>query len=52
MRQRTETVQQFEAEHAERTQRGYAIEAELRENRERLSQIALEIDRAQARRRT
>jgi len=44
-------VQQFEAEHAERTQRGYSIEAEQRENRERISQIALEIDRAHARRR-
>ncbi len=51
MQHRSEAVQQFEAEHAERTQRGYAIETELRENRERISQIALEIDRAQARRR-
>ena len=51
MQHRTEAVQQFEAEHAERTQRGYTIEAELRENRERISQIALEIDRAHARRR-
>jgi chromosome segregation protein len=51
MQHRTEAVQQFEAEHAERTQRGYAIETELRENRERISQIAIEIDRAQARRR-
>jgi len=52
MQQRNETVQQLEAEHGERTQRGYAIEAELRQNRERLNQIALEIDRAHARRRT
>jgi chromosome segregation protein len=51
MLHRTETVQQLEAEHAERTQRGYTIEAELRENRDRISQIALEIDRANARRR-
>ncbi len=51
MRHRSETVQQLEAEHGERTQRGYAIETELRENRERLSEITLEIDRAQARRR-
>jgi chromosome segregation protein len=51
MRHRTEAVQQFESEHGERTQRGYSIEAELRENRDRLSQITLEIDRAQARRR-
>ena len=51
MQHRTEEVQQLEAEHAERTQRGYAIETELRENRDRISQIALEIDRASARRR-
>ena len=51
MQHRTEAVQQLEAEHAERTQRGYSIDAELRENRDRISQIALEIDRAHARRR-
>ncbi len=51
MQHRQEEVQAFDAEHGERTQRGYAIEAELRENRERIAQIALEIDRAHARRR-
>jgi chromosome segregation protein len=51
MQHRTEAVQQLETEHADRTQRGYTIEAEQRENRERISQIALEIDRAHARRR-
>ena len=51
MQHRTEAVQQLEAEHNERTQRGYTIEAELRENRDCISQIALEIDRAHARRR-
>jgi chromosome segregation protein len=51
MRQQSETVQQSESEHAERTQRGYAIEAEVRENRERLSQLKLESDRAMAQRR-
>jgi chromosome segregation protein len=51
MQHRTEAVQQLESEHAEGTERGYAIEAELRENRDRLSQIDLEIDRAHARRR-
>jgi chromosome segregation protein len=51
MRVQAETVQQFESEHSERTQRGYAIDNELRENRDRMSSIALEIDRAQARRR-
>jgi chromosome segregation protein len=51
MQHRTEAVQQLETEQGERTQRGYTIEAEQRENRERISQIALEIDRAHARRR-
>jgi chromosome segregation protein len=51
MRGRAEEVQQSEAEHAERTQRGYSIETELRENRERLSEIKLETDRAHAQRR-
>ena len=44
-------MQQSESEHAERTQRGYAIETEVRENRERLSQLKLESDRALAQRR-
>jgi chromosome segregation protein len=51
MRQQTESVQQLESESGERTQRGYAIDAELRQNRERIASIALETDRAQARRR-
>jgi chromosome segregation protein len=51
MRHRTEAVQQLEAEHADRTQRGYVIEAEIRENRERLNQIKLETERAHAQRR-
>ncbi len=51
MQHRSQSVQQFESEHGERTQRGYAIEAELRDNRDRISQIAMEIDRAHARRR-
>ena len=50
MQHRTEAVQQLESEHGEGTERGYAIETELRENRDRLSQIDLEIDRARARR--
>src|SRR5437899_3834444 len=41
MRHQAENVQQFEGEHAERTQRGYAIEIEVRENRDRLSQLKL-----------
>jgi chromosome segregation protein len=51
MHHRTETVQQLEVEHGERTQRGYAIETEIRENRERLNQIQLESERAHAQRR-
>ncbi len=51
MRHRSEEVQQLESEHGERQQRGYSIETELRENRDRISQIALEIDRGAARRR-
>ncbi|HXR15227.1 MAG TPA: chromosome segregation protein SMC [Terriglobales bacterium] len=51
MRHRTEIVQQLEAEHADRTRRGYAIETEIRENRERLNQIKLESERAHAQRR-
>jgi chromosome segregation protein len=51
MRVQAEIVQHSEAEHAQRTQRGYAIESELRENRERLSQIKLETDRAYAQQR-
>ncbi len=48
----TEGVQQSEIEHSERTQRGYAIETETRQNRDRLSQIAIEGDRGKARIRT
>jgi len=52
LRVRSEAVQQMEGEHGERTQRGYAIERESQENREKLNNLALEIDRAAARRRT
>ena len=51
MRHRAEAVQQLESEHGEATERGYAIETELRENRDRINQLAMEIDRAHARRR-
>jgi chromosome segregation protein len=51
MQAQAETVQQSEAEQTEKTLRGYAIETELRENRDRLSQIKLETDRAYAQRR-
>ncbi|MBS1849730.1 MAG: chromosome segregation protein SMC [Acidobacteria bacterium] len=49
MQQQAEVVQQLEGEQSERTQRGYGIEGELRENRERLNQIKLEKERSAAR---
>ena len=36
---KSEAVQQMEAEHGDRTQRGYAIEREGQENRERLNSL-------------
>ncbi len=52
IRLQTEAIQRLEEDQVERTQRGYAVEAEARQTRERLAAIALEADRAQARRRT
>jgi chromosome segregation protein len=49
---RTDAVRLMESEQGERTQRGYEIETGLRQTRERLSQIALESDRAAAKSRT
>ena len=49
---KSEAVQQMEGEHADRTQRGYTIEREGQENREKLNTLALDLDRAAARRRT
>src|SRR5690348_10498483 len=46
-----DAVQQLERENAERTQRGYTIESEARQSRERVNTIAMEIERAQARQR-
>ena len=51
MREQGTKIEEFEAEQTDRRQRGYAIESEMRENRERLSQIKLETDRALATRR-
>ena len=51
IRDQSEKVQQLESEHGERTQRGYAIETEVRENRERLSHLKLESESSQAQRR-
>jgi chromosome segregation protein len=52
MRVRGEAVQAMDTEHGERTQRGYAIERQGNENREKLNAIVMEIERATARRRT
>ncbi|MGH9517833.1 MAG: chromosome segregation protein SMC [Terriglobales bacterium] len=51
MRQQSSIMQEFETELSERGQRGYAIEAEIRENAARLSDIKLDVDRNQAQRR-
>jgi chromosome segregation protein len=52
IRLQTESVHELEQDHSERTQRGYAIETETRQNRDRLNQIAIEGDRGKARVRT
>ena len=51
MRTHADTAQQLEMEHTEGTQRGYAIESEMRTNRERLTEIKLESDRSGSKRR-
>ena len=52
MRTKLETSQQMESEHSELTQRGYAVERDAQTNREQLNTLAMELDRAVARRRT
>lgn len=44
-----DAVQVLDNEHGERTHRGYAIESEAKQTRERLNQVNLETDRATAR---
>ena len=51
MRHQTDGLREMETELAERTQRGYAIEAEIRENGGRLADLKLEVDRNQSQRR-
>ncbi len=51
IRSKGEAVESMEGEHGERTQRGYAIEREGNENREKLNALVMEMDRAVARRR-
>ena len=50
IRTRTELVSAKEVEHSERTQRGYAIENEIAQNRQVINTLALETDRATSRR--
>jgi chromosome segregation protein len=50
IRTRTEAVSEKETEHSDRTQRGYAIENEISQNRQAVNAIALETDRAGSRR--
>jgi len=51
MHLQADSVREMEGELAERTHRGYAIEAEIRENGNRLNDIKLEFDRNHAQRR-
>ena len=51
LRARGEAVETMEAEHSERTQRGYSIERAGNENRENLNGLAMAIERATERRR-
>src|SRR5216684_2222138 len=51
MRHQTAALQEMEIELGERTQRGYAIETEIRENSRRMSDIKLEVDRNLSQRR-
>jgi len=52
MRVKLEAGQEMEAGHSDLTQRGYSIEREAQTNREQLNTLAMELDRAAARRRT
>jgi chromosome segregation protein len=51
MRHQADGLHEMETELAERTQRGYAIEGEIRENGGRLADLKLEVDRNQSQRR-
>src|SRR5262249_27749341 len=50
IRGRAEAVSARETEHSERTQRGYAIENEIAENRQAVHPLGVETDRARGRR--
>jgi chromosome segregation protein len=49
IRRQAEAVSAREAEHSERTQRGYAIENEIAQNRQAINAIALETERSTSR---
>ncbi len=51
MRHQADGLREMETELAERTQRGYAIETEIRENSGRLADLKLDLDRNQSQRR-
>ena len=50
IRSKSEAVSAREAEHSERTQRGYAIESEITRNAQAVNAMALEMERATGRR--
>jgi chromosome segregation protein len=50
IRGRAESVESKEAEHSERTQRGYAIESEIAHNSQTMNALAVETERAISRR--
>ncbi len=50
IRRKAEAVGALEGEHSERTQRGYAIESEIAQNRQAINAIALETERSTSRR--
>jgi chromosome segregation protein len=52
MRAKLDATQQMEAEHSGLTQRGYSVELDAQKNREQLNTLAMDLDRAAARRRT
>ncbi len=52
MQTKLDAAQQMESEHSALTQRGYAVERDAQANREQLNTLAMELDRASARRRT
>ncbi|MGE0406188.1 MAG: AAA family ATPase, partial [Candidatus Korobacteraceae bacterium] len=52
LRTRGEAIRALDAEHGERTQRGYAIESDSRQNREQIATFTRDADRTMQRQRT